>query len=43
MFFNETPLHFAAFFGLTTFLFTATLGTSMESLKNIINSKSLAY
>ena len=38
MFFNETPLHFAAFFGLTSFLIT-----SMEPLKNIFNSICLAY
>ena len=33
MSFNETPLHLAAFFGLTSLLITATLSTSMEPLK----------
>ena len=33
MFFNETPLHFAAVFGSTSLLITATLSTSMEFIK----------
>ena len=43
MFLNETPLHFEAFFGLTSLPLTATLSTSMEPLKNILNSICLAY